>query len=126
MGLRPESTNPDFHRMRQVSQQSVPPEQHYARDWTMIFGAENSEPFKTRANDSWTIYLQGPLDFMISWATEVNCGMHWKLYHFMLFRPFTGTVSTATACFKAHPNKFHGIITPTEANFKTHRRYHHL
>jgi len=25
--------------------------------WTMVFGAENSGPFKTRANGSWTIYL---------------------------------------------------------------------
>jgi len=27
----------------------------------MIFGAENSGPCKTRANDAWTIYLQGPV-----------------------------------------------------------------
>ena len=27
------------------------------RDWTIIFGAENFRPFKTRANSSWTTYL---------------------------------------------------------------------
>jgi len=71
----------------------------------MIFGTETSGPFKTTANNSWKTYLQGPVDFMMSWATGVNCGMQWKLYYFMLFRPFTGTVSSATACFKAHPQQ---------------------
>ena len=28
---------------------------------------------------------------MMSWNTEVNLGMQWKLYYFMLFRPFIST-----------------------------------
>jgi len=32
----------------------------------MIFGEENSGTFKTRANDFWTIFLQGPVVSMTS------------------------------------------------------------
>jgi len=51
----------------------------------MIFRAENSGPFKTRANGSWTIYVQGPVVSMTSRNTEVNDEKRWKLCFVILY-----------------------------------------
>ena len=72
----------------------------------MIFGAENSGTFKTRANGFWTIFLQSPVVSMTSWNIEFHGGKRGKLCYFILFRPSTGTVAPATACFKAHHYHF--------------------
>jgi len=69
----------------------------------MIFGAENSRLFGTRANSSWTIYLQGSVVSIIS-RNELREAAEIILIY-------------SKVCFQAHQHRGN-FYCPTPADFK--------